>query len=724
MSASLHTLSDIFDKEFENNGELVRLKKIVIPIIQRDYAQGRKGAAIKRVRTRFLAALYRAVVSDPITLDFVYGDIDADGVMTPLDGQQRLTTLFLLYWYGARKGKVDPSECGFLANFSYETRYSARDFCDYLVKYKPEFTGTLSEEIRNCSWFPLDWEKDPTIGAMLVMLDCMDQTFGAVPDLWERLKNGAVTFYFLPIKNLGLTDELYIKMNSRGKPLTGFEHFKAELEHELVRVDPDTAGRIVRKIDLDWTDLLWAYRGGDHVTDDIFLRYFHFICDVLCYKSGGTPQGRESDEFSLLTRYFSAGSEGVKEHIEFLEKSFDCWCGVKKQGTIKDFFRERVSEEGHEAGKILADGNGDYLEECLWYYGEVSGNGNRLFTLGETVILYAFLTYLLHKTQISDRNFRRRLRVVRNLVDNSEDEISDSENRVGGNRMPAILKQVDSIILNGRILDHTMTDINFNVYQLSEETEKLEWTKQHPEQAESLYELEDHELLYGQIGIVGLDHPEYFGRFLTLFQECSYDAIDCALMAMGNYMQREKNGWRYQSGSSKNGKAWRSLFHRSASDGFERTKECLRRLLSMTETFTEEYLQTIKEDYLASCEEASAYDWRYYYMKYDEFRPGRYGKYWWDDLEQRPYEFAVLWTERQMSENAYQPFLKAVDTGDNISRDEYVMYLVFDNDYLECENGAWVFRDNETDDEVHRIPVAQTEEGMDTEDRIWRYLSL
>jgi hypothetical protein len=73
-----------------------------------------------------------------------------------------------------------------------------------------------------------------------------------------RLKDKAITFYFLPIKDMGLTDELYIKMNSRGKPLTQFEHFKAELERELRKIDEPTAKRIIKKIDLDWTDMLMA----------------------------------------------------------------------------------------------------------------------------------------------------------------------------------------------------------------------------------------------------------------------------------------------------------------------------------------------------------------------------------------------------------------------------------------------------------------------------------
>ena len=96
MATTLHSFMDIFDTTFGEGQEAVQLKKIIIPIIQRDYAQGRKGTDVTRIRERFLDSLYKAVTEKPITLDFVYGDIDSEGNMTPLDGQQRLTTLFLL----------------------------------------------------------------------------------------------------------------------------------------------------------------------------------------------------------------------------------------------------------------------------------------------------------------------------------------------------------------------------------------------------------------------------------------------------------------------------------------------------------------------------------------------------------------------------------------------------------------------------------------------------
>ena len=79
MATTLHSFIDIFDTTFGEGPEAVQLKKIIIPIIQRDYAQGRKGSDVTRVRGRFLESLYKAVTEKPITLDFVYGDIDDEG---------------------------------------------------------------------------------------------------------------------------------------------------------------------------------------------------------------------------------------------------------------------------------------------------------------------------------------------------------------------------------------------------------------------------------------------------------------------------------------------------------------------------------------------------------------------------------------------------------------------------------------------------------------------
>ena len=717
MNTTLHSFMDIFETTFTDGRENVKLRKIIIPIIQRDYAQGRREPDIDRVRDRFLTSLYHAVINEPITLDFVYGDIDENGVMTPLDGQQRLTTLFLLHWYAARKANADQAECAFLSNFGYETRYSARYFCNELTRFVPSFERKLSDEIIDQAWFPLDWQKDPTIGSMLVMLDAIDNRFKDVRGLWEKLKSGAITFYFLPIRDMGLTDELYIKMNSRGKPLTRFEHFKAELERCIRAADGAVSGRVMHKIDRDWTDMLWQYRDSgsgsveDTIVDDEFLKYFRFICDVLCYRSGESPQGRSSDEFDLLSVYFTGETEQVIQNVGTLESYFDCWCHIDGYGSPTDFLKSCMSYT-HDDGKIMVDPSNkiDIFEDCLHSYADKSGK-IRHFPLNRIVLLYAVICYLRHRDKVTEADYIRRLRCINNLIQNSEDEVSD---RIDRNRIPAILRQVDAIMLEGNIDDGI--DNSFNVNQISEEKQKKAFLEEHPDQAALVFSLEDHPNLKGQISIVGLDHVDFADRFASLFS-CKWDLIDCALMSIGDYGQQERNKWRYQYASKGMQSAWDELFHKSANSSFEKTRAILLELLSKAESFDSQFLMRITADFISSCEESNLYPWRYYYVKYPSFRPGSYGKYSNSDAKNNPYLFSVMQTKSQWSSNTYMPYLKEADEP-HLSKDSMGQRLVYGDRHIICSNSAYVLRGNETEEVIETIPIQQNENGVDIEDRI------
>lgn len=721
MSTTLHSFIDIFETEITDGDTSVQLNKIAIPLIQRDYAQGRIDNDVNRVRSRFLDSLYKAITEEPITLDFVYGDIDEKGTMTPLDGQQRLTTLFLLHWYAAKKENITKDKYAFLSKFSYETRYSARYFCAELVKFTPSFAFELSSDIMNQAWFPFDWKNDPTISSMLVMLDAIDERFKDVPDIWNQLENKAITFYFLPIKDMGLTDELYIKMNSRGKPLTLFEHFKAELEREIRTLDEKTgqnvANRIIEKIDKAWTDLLWSYRNSgasdteDNIIDDEFLRYFKFVCDIICYRNGKSPQGYSSDVFDLLRLYFSAEDESTSANITTLESFFDCWCNINGYSNPTEFLESFMSYT-HEPGKIIVDSRYkvDIFEDCIHSYADKTGR-TRQFPLNRIVLLYAITVYLQHQSEIAYSDFVRRIRIVNNLIQNSEDEVSD---RLDRNRIPAIIQAVDAIILTGAIDDSI--ENNFNVNQIQEEKEKAEFLANNPARADEVFELEDHNMLKGQIGIVGLDNLASSSRFASLFT-CSWDKIDCALMTIGNYAQQERNKWRYQFASKSLQLAWDELFHKSANAGFENTKEILAKLLATNQSFNDSKLDAIISAFTAQCENDSVYPWTYYYVKYPVFRPGSYGKMSNSDVANRPYMYSVMQTKTQWSQNTYMPYLKEADEV-HLSRDEFGQYLVYKYVYIACENDSYGVYKIEDDSLIDTIFISQNEQGIDTEDRI------
>lgn len=264
---------------------LIENNKILVPKIQRDYAQGRLDRKTSEIRDNFLTSIFEALTtknSDPLLLDFIYGSTH-NNVFTPLDGQQRLTTLFLLHWYFITESKkfllfeFDGNSC--YSRFSYETRISSKDFCNALVAYScKDLKSLLIEEnatnidaqkhlsdiLKNQSWFLWSWRKDPTVIAMLVMLDEIDarvKHIGEVThnDIWEQLENGKIIFHLLPLEQFALTDELYVKMNARGKELSPFDIFKSSLEEQmqLNEVSEEIQNKWKSNIDSNWIDLFW-----------------------------------------------------------------------------------------------------------------------------------------------------------------------------------------------------------------------------------------------------------------------------------------------------------------------------------------------------------------------------------------------------------------------------------------------------------------------------------
>ena len=281
---------------------LVSTNAIVIPIIQRDYAQGRANDDVRQIRESFIKKIFKVLGNDSskLELDFIYGSLERPKDIAlkkvdyenfvPLDGQQRLTTLFLLHWFLALWNESDFEKMRnhFKDRFSYVTRLSSSEFCSELLErvYPQDIVTGLIEQkknqisglLKNEGWFHNQWEDDPTISGMLTMLDSMLSLFNDAVShedrasrassffnrlACENIDDTAITFNLLYLNrgDFHLSDELYIKMNSRGKPLSDFETFKARFESFLAKFaneKRDFSG----KIDGIWAHLFWELRNN------------------------------------------------------------------------------------------------------------------------------------------------------------------------------------------------------------------------------------------------------------------------------------------------------------------------------------------------------------------------------------------------------------------------------------------------------------------------------
>lgn len=281
------TTRTTFGKLIERHG------RVEIPVIQRDYAQGRADQHI--VRDDFLKSIYDALCLPkenptlPLDLDFVYGSV-VNGSFQPLDGQQRLTTLFLLHWYLAWVDGCSEDLRSWIVSsgrsrFSYEVRPSSRDFINAFASYVPDISAGECQDIAGMitdqPWYFRSWRFDPTIRAALSMLDRMHEVFQKTSGLYARLIDEtapAITFQLLDLEQFDLSDDLYIKMNARGKPLTPFETFKARferhLENQFKNTPPDLCnGTLIadffsHRIDTRWSDFFWPFRDKKTATFD------------------------------------------------------------------------------------------------------------------------------------------------------------------------------------------------------------------------------------------------------------------------------------------------------------------------------------------------------------------------------------------------------------------------------------------------------------------------
>src|SRR5262245_1659190 len=151
------------------------------------------------------------------------------------------------------------------------------EFFDELVRFlpqeSPDDVSDVGRLIRDQPWFYLHWRLDPTIQASLAMLDAIHERFRKSTDFFRRLvdtEKPAITFHLLPLEHFGLSDDLYIKMNARGKPLTPFENFKARFEELLGDLFPASTRRLgntalpvplffERRMDTQWMNFFWRH---------------------------------------------------------------------------------------------------------------------------------------------------------------------------------------------------------------------------------------------------------------------------------------------------------------------------------------------------------------------------------------------------------------------------------------------------------------------------------
>lgn len=644
--------------------ELLDKYSVVIPQLQRDYAQGRDKA--KELRERFLSQILHVLRgTGRLNLDFVYGYDKAlspnhHPIFYPLDGQQRLTTLWLLHWYLLPSESV-AEEREWLLRFSYHTRSSSTRFCQLLVEHAVVDGSRLDvAAIKDQPWYRQSYNADATITAMLGTLRSIKDLVGPEERvaLWERLcHQRALTFDVIDIKGeeFRLTDELYIKMNARGKQLTSFECYKADLTRVLREIREQDArcsykGKPLSyadyfafKVDNEWLDLF--YHGEIDGLDE---RMYGFIQNIakLCFFL--TPENAEKN-VNAFTYSDSIDVFSIQDNVHRLISILDLFERIQAKQPLRDFFATltpsiRFSEEGREEDPAPVD---LFRESC-----------DKNASVKNLVLLLA-LSHYMEKYQLVEatEELQDYLRVLRNLLWGVRqlDEMHYRSN-VRINSLLTYWSWIEPLASQEQVLNAVKN--SGEVFLKKKEKEKKEgklhqrvdFILRYPELKPLIGELEDHPLLAGQLGIFDLNldlDVNEFKRQAEAFKQI-FDPAFCArgdadqliiraLVASGYPGVQGKNVWggyRETWFFGGNG-CWSTVLSIEEYDQ-PKQRNAIRQLLSQFAGGTgdtTERLQRIINAYLES-EDAKQRGWRYYFVKYPEFYSGDTNFFAWDNGEE------------------------------------------------------------------------------------------
>ena len=267
--------------------------KIVIPDLQRDYCWG-DSAYIEQEKSQkelvsgfvgdYLLTSFKekSSTNSDLMLGLVYGYEEPLNCFNICDGQQRITTLFLLL------GMVN--------------RYSDGEFNDYIISstemqddYEPHLLYSIREStlyflsdlslhffikdsipnvslIKKSNWYFDEYERDASVQSMLAALETIDKILVNEKTVDYKsfghfLLNNLKMIYY-DMENRARGEETYIVINTTGEPLSSTENIKPILLGSI------SDNKVYNEQWEEREDWFWQNRGRDLCADDGMKQFF------------------------------------------------------------------------------------------------------------------------------------------------------------------------------------------------------------------------------------------------------------------------------------------------------------------------------------------------------------------------------------------------------------------------------------------------------------------
>lgn len=244
ISGASYTLKEIFSGEND---------KIVIPDLQRDYCWGNPDVNLV---DQFVHSLLEMDKSTSIIMGLLYGyynDLTPEHLQL-CDGQQRLTTLFLILGMLNRLTDDNQLQHFLISDFElnnddyepylqYAIRESSLYFLSDLTRFfflKKDLTG--SEDIKKQPWFLNCYRLDPTVNSILNAIDTIQSIFDNTET--EKLNQlpafilNNLEFIFYDMESRENGEETFVIINTTGEPLSATQNLKPLIIDKNIAENP------------------------------------------------------------------------------------------------------------------------------------------------------------------------------------------------------------------------------------------------------------------------------------------------------------------------------------------------------------------------------------------------------------------------------------------------------------------------------------------------------
>ena len=415
----------------DNLFALLSRYRVVIPGIQRHYVQGANNPKAESVRKQFIKEIFTAIEKkqSDFNLHFIYGPINTDGEdsFVPVDGQQRLTTLWLIARYAVEK--AEPSDrkdlLRLLSRFTYEDRINAKRFCQALTCEDSiwDITQDPNPDILCQDWFLDYWKEDETVASMIRMLSTIHEEWNKHQDIITAnnvLEAIASQIRFeLKIDSFG--DDIYMKMNARGLQLTQWENFKCKFPESLPKDIKDTWDEKMEELSNNY----FTCSGEQHKLPDN--AFFALYARVMSYEARKSAVKDCGNDIKLLADY----THETWNQIELPFVPYSDFADIIQRHQTSSDSKSFASNIAHTCVRML-DTILDHHQNIVPYFGNRTLFDTFFHPKNNNDLDFTLCCYEYFKTfnNVDSHNFLKALRLMWNIIENVDKQYENPDNRV------------------------------------------------------------------------------------------------------------------------------------------------------------------------------------------------------------------------------------------------------------------------------------------------------